>query len=152
MYTKEEFDQMKAEMMDVYKLLYPLAIQNLILENVGTPKLDAAINELIKNKQDKPFEKFMLTFLKCDLKVVNLKSILGKYIQQEKSQGILKIILMKLTFYYRARFFGNNVQIDKELIDLITDISVKMDSTLVNPRISKGKISQQIKLQLDNAR
>lgn len=151
-YTKEEFDQMKAEMMDVYKLLYPLAIQNLILENVGTPKLDAAINELIKNKQDKPFEKFMLTFLKCDLKVVNLKSILGKYIQQEKSQGILKIILMKLTFYYRARFFGNNVQIDKELIDLITDISVKMDSTLVNPRISKGKISQQIKLQLDNAR
>ena len=151
-YTKEEFDQMKAEMMDVYKLLYPLAIQNLILENVGTPKLDAAINELIKNKQDKPFEKFMLTFLKCDLKVVNLKSILGKYIQQEKSQGILKIILMKLTFYYRARFFGNNVQIDKELIDLITDISVKMDSTLANPRISKGKISQQIKLQLDNAR
>ena len=64
---------MKEQLVDVTKLIFPIAIQNLILENGGTPKLEAAINELIKNKQDKPFEKFMLTFLKCDLKIGRLK-------------------------------------------------------------------------------
>ena len=69
-------------MMDITKLMFPIAIQNMILENVGTPKLEAAINELIKKKKDKAFEKFMLAFLKCDLKIVNLKSELSQYISK----------------------------------------------------------------------
>lgn len=151
-YTEEAYEKFKADMVDVSKLLYPLAVQNMILENVGTPKLEAAINKLIVNKQDKPFEKFMLTFLKCDLKVVNLKSTLESYIQNEESKGILKIMLMKLTFYYRARFFGNNVGIDKELIDLITEIHMKLNSKLNSVYISKSKVTKQIKMQLDNQR
>ena len=34
----------KAEMAEISRLMFPIAIQNLILENVGTPKLEAAIN------------------------------------------------------------------------------------------------------------
>ena len=73
----------------------------------GTPKLESAIDELIQRNINKPFEKFMLTFLKCDLKKLNLKISLMKYIQEETSKSILKIILIKLTFYYKIRFFGN---------------------------------------------
>ena len=123
-------------------------MQNMILENIGTPKLEAAINELIQKKQDKPFEKFMLAFLKCDLKIVNLKNMLSIYIKNEKSKGILKIMLMKLTYYYRARFFGIDMRVDKELIDLITDIHMKLNPERYS-NFLKSRIARDIKFQLD---
>lgn len=147
--SEEEFEQMKSQMVDITKMIYPIAIQNMILENVGTPKLEAAINELIKNKQGKSFEIFMLTFLKCDLKIVNLRNTLEEYIKNEKSKDILKIALMKLTFYYRLRFFGNNVRIDKELTELITQIHMKIKPQKYQ-KFYKSKIVKEIKNQLDN--
>lgn len=147
--NKEDFDEMKSQLVDFTKLIFPIGIQNMILENVGTPKLEAAINELIKNKGDKAFEKFMLIFLKCDLKIVNLKLSLGKYIKDEKSKDILKITLMKLTFYYRVRFFGNNIQVDKDLIDLIAQIHMKLNPQKYQ-NYNKSLITQNIKFMLDN--
>lgn len=147
--TQEDFDKKKEEMVDITKLLFPIATQNMILENVGTPKLEAAINELIKDKQDKPFEKFMLTFLKSDLKIVGLKNLLGKYIKEEDSKNILKIALMKLLFYYRARFFGNSIQVDKELSDLIAEIHMKLNP-VKRQNFHKSEIAQDIKLMLDS--
>ena len=147
--SEEEFEQMKSQTVDITKLIYPIAIQNMILENVGTPKLEAAINELIKNKQGKSFEIFMLTFLKCDLKIVNLKNILEEYIRNEKSRDILKITLMKLTFYYRSRFFGNNIRIDNELTELIAQIHMKITPQKYQ-KFYKSKIVKEIKNQLDN--
>lgn len=147
--NEEQFEKVKAQAVDISKLLFPVAIQNMILENVGTPKLEAAINELIKQKQGKSFEIFMLTFLKCDLKIVNLKSTISEYINKENSKDVLKIALMKLTFYYRSRFFGNNVRIDNELIELITQIHMK-----INPQryqnFHRSEIAKNIRLQLDN--
>ena len=147
--TEEEFEKMKEQLVDVTKLIFPIAIQNLILETVGTPKLEAAINELIKNKQDKPFEKFMLTFLKCDLKIVGLKNLLGKYIRDEKSKNILKIALMKLTFYYRSRFFGTDLQVDRELTDLIAEIHMKLNPQK-GQNFHKSEIAQDIRFKLGN--
>lgn len=147
--SEEEFEKLKIQMVDITKLLYPIAIQNMILENVGTPKLEAAINELIKNKKGKSFEIFMLTFLKCDLKIVSLRNVLGGYIRNEDSKDILKIALMKLTFYYRSRFFGNNVRIDHELIELITQIHMKI-SPQKYQSFHKSEIVKDIKFQLDN--
>ncbi len=147
--NEEEFEKAKSQAVDISKLLFPVAIQNMILENVGTPKLEAAINELIKQKQGKSFEIFMLTFLKCDLKIVNLKNTISEYINKENSKDVLKIALMKLTFYYRSRFFGNNVRIDNELIELITEIHMK-----INPKrrqnFHRSEIAKKIRLQLDN--
>lgn len=104
---------------------------------------------MIKNKQDKSFEIFMLTFLKCDLKIVNLKNILEEYIRNEKSRDILKITLMKLTFYYRSRFFGNNIRIDNELTELIAQIHMKITPQKYQ-KFYKSKIVKEIKNQLDN--
>lgn len=147
--SEEEFEEMKSQMVDITKLLYPIAIQNMILENVGTPKLEMAINELMRNKQCKSFEIFMLIFLKCDLKIVNLKNILGEYIKNENSKDILKIALLKLTFYYRSRFFGNNIRIDNELIELIVQIHMKIRPQKYH-NYHKSKMVKEIRLQLDN--
>lgn len=146
--SEEEFEKLKIQMIDITKLLYPVAIQNMILENVGTPKLEAAINELIKNKKGKSFEIFMLTFLKCDLKIISLKNVLGEYIRNEGSKDILKIALMKLTFYYRSRFFGNNLRIDNELIELITQIHMKISPKRYQS-FHKSEIVKDIKFRLD---
>ena len=93
----------------------------------------------------------MLTFLKCDLNITNLKGLLEKYIKEEKSKDILKIALMKLTFYYRFRFFGNSPQTDRDLADLITEINAKL-----NPEVfagpQKSLTAKFIKSQLDNMR
>lgn len=145
---EEEFEQIKLEAVDINKMISPIAIQNMILENVGTPKLEMAIEDLIKLKQGKSFETFMLTFLKCDLRIVNIKNFLGKYIKNENSKSILKIALMKLTFYYRSRFFGIDKRIDNELIDLITEIHAKINPKDV-PWYAKSMVAKDIKSKLD---
>lgn len=146
--TPEEFKKTKSDMIDMSKLLFPIAIQNFILESVGTPKLEMAINELLKKKEDKAFEKFMLAFLKCDLKIVNLKSTLSRYIKNEESKAILKIMMIKLTFYYRSRFFGNNKQIDNDILDIITELHMKLNP-MKKQNLHKSAITKQIKLELD---
>lgn len=125
--SEEEFEKEKPKMYDYIKIFCPIAIQNIIIENVGTPKLEIAINSLMKSKSDKAFELFMLTFLKCDLKIANIKKILEDYIKREGSKDILKLALFKVTFYYESRFFGNNEIIDKDLLDLADQIRQKIN-------------------------
>lgn len=130
--SEEEFEKMKSTVLDMAKVSIPIAIQNVILENVGTPKLEMAINELLKEKDNKPFEKFMLIFLKCDLKIGSFQGMLGNYIKNENSESILKLILMKLIYYYRMRVFGVNITMDNVILDLICDTQRKL-----NPKESR---------------
>ena len=124
--TQEDFEKSKELFLEMIKISFPIALQHMILENVGTPKLEVAIDELMKQKEDKPFEKFMLEFLKCDLKIGNVTLELHRYIQKENSEGILKLIFMKLLFYYRMRFFGNDIQIYNSILDLIIEVQIKL--------------------------
>lgn len=125
--TQEDFEENKEQWLEVIKVSFPIALQHVILENVGTPKLEVAIDELMRQKEDKPFEKFMLEFLKCDLNVGNIVSELQRYIQKETSEGILKLIFIKLLFYYRIRFFGTNTQIYNSILDLIIEVQIKLN-------------------------
>ena len=70
----------------------------------------------------------MLSFLLCDIGSVNIKSFLKKYINEEDSKDILKLILLKLSFYYSCWYFGNDRTIDEVLLDLITDVNIKLSS------------------------
>ena len=151
--TQEDFEKSKELFFEMIKVTFPIAIQREILENVGTPKLEVAINELLGQKEGKPFEKFMLEFLKCDLNVGNILSELNKYIQKETSEGILKLIIMKLVFYYRMRFFGTNVQIYDGLLDLIMEVQIKLNRDKSNKlaynykgnrSIARKKLAKQI--------
>lgn len=125
--TEEEFEKMKNAFIEMAKISFPIAIQNLVLENVGTPKLEIAINDLMAMKDEKPFERFMFVFLKCDLKIGNILSELKRYIQKETSESILKLILTKLIYYYRMRMFGINLKMDNALLDLIFEIQLKLN-------------------------
>ena len=69
----------------------------------------------------------MLEFLKCDLNVGNVMSELHRYIQKETSEGILKLIFMKLLFYYSMRFFGTNTQIYNSILDLIIEVQIELN-------------------------
>ena len=122
----EDFEKSKEEVLEMIKVTLPIALQHVILENIGTPKLEIAINELMCRKKDKPFEKFMLEFLKCDLGLGNLKTELHRYIEKENSQSVLKLIFMKLLFYYRMRFFGTNNQIYIDIVDLMIEVQIKL--------------------------
>lgn len=124
--TQEDFEKSKEQALEMIKVTFPIAIQHAILENIGTPKLEIAIDELMEQKESKPFEKFMLEFLKCDLKLGNIISELRRYIQKETSIGILKLIFIKLVFYYRMRFFGTNTQIYNYILDLIIEVQIKL--------------------------
>ena len=125
--TLEDFEKSKEQFLEMIKVSFPIALQRVILENVGTPKLEVAIDELMGQKEDKPFEKFMLEFLKCDLNIGNVMSELHRYIQKETSEGILKLIFIKLLFYYRMRFFGTNMKIYNSILDLIIEVQIKLN-------------------------
>lgn len=137
--TYKAFEKSKEECLEMIKVSFPVAIQHMILENVGTPKLEVAIDELMKQKNDKPFEKFMLEFLKCDLNIGNIVYELGKYIKNESSEGILKLIFIKLIFYYRMRFFGRNTQIYQSILDLIIELQIKLNPRGKDDLIKKYK-------------
>lgn len=125
--SDDELEKIKDNLMEMIKVSIPIAVQNMISENVGTPKMEIAINDLILSKQEKPFEKFMLIFLKCDLKIGNSISELKRYIHYETSESILKLIMMKLIFYYRMRFFGVDRKMDESILDLIIMIQIKLN-------------------------
>lgn len=132
---------------------FPIALQHVILENVGTPKLEVAIDELMEQKKYKPFEKFMIEFLKCDLNVGNVIPELHRYIQKETSEGIIKLIIMKLLFYYRMRFFGTNKQIYNGILDLIIEAQIKLNMNKDLTKVLKGNkslVRKELAKQIEN--
>lgn len=151
--TQEDFEKSKELFLEMIKVSFPIALQHVILENVGTPKLEVAIDELMEQKKYKPFEKFMLEFLKCDLNVGNVIPELHRYIQKETSEGIIKLIIMKLLFYYRMRFFGTNKQIYNGILDLIIEAQIKLNMNKDLTKVLKGNkslVRKELAKQIEN--
>ena len=48
------------------------------------------------------------------------------YIEEETSPDILKLILVKLGFYYNIWYFGKDAYMDEMLLDLITETQIKL--------------------------
>lgn len=151
--TDKDFNEIKEAVLDLLKISLPIGMQFYIAGNVGSPKLDIVIAELIKENADKNFTKFMLSFLYCDMGNGKIKRFLMDYINIEESKDILKLILFKLSFYYSMRYFGNEPQIDDVLLDLITEVQVKLSAdNKLGAKMHKGEIKQQIKQQFETQR
>jgi hypothetical protein len=151
--TDEEYDKIKENVLDLLKLVLPVAIQFSLVDNVGTPKLEVVISELIQASKDKKFTRFMLSFLLCDISNGSVKTFLMNYINEEDSEDILKLILAKLGFYYSMWYFGNNLQIDNMLLDLITEVQIKLSGeSCLKLQMKKGEFKKQIKQQYDAKR
>lgn len=124
--TEDKVFKMKTQIYDAFQIAFPIAIQQVIFENIGTPKLELAIEDLLKNKQNKPFEKFMLNFLKSDLDIGNIIADLRRYIREEDSHSILKIIEIKILFYIMLRVWDEDKKRESELLDLLIEINIKL--------------------------
>ncbi len=124
--TETEVYKIRTQVYDIFQIAFPIAIQQVIYENVGTPKLELAINDLLQKKHDKPFEKFMLSFLKSDLEIGNIINDLRKYIREENSHSILKIMEVKILFYIMMRVWDEDKKRESELFDLLMEINYKL--------------------------
>ena len=148
--TDEEYENIKQNTLDLLKVVLPIAIQFCIVDNVGTPKLDIVIHELIQNNKDKKFTRFMLSFLLCDIGNGNIKTFLMNYISDEDSKDFLKLILAKLGIYYSMWYFGNNPHMDDVLLDLITEVQFKISGeNRLQMQAKKGEYKKRIKQQYD---
>ena len=151
--TDEEYKKIKENVLDLLKIVLPVAIQFSLVDNVGTPKLEVVISELIQANKDKKFTRFMLSFLLCDISNGNKKIFIRNYINEEDSKDILKLILAKLEFYYDMWYFGNNPQMDNILLDLITETQIKLsDENSLQLQSNKDELKKQIKKRYDAQR
>ena len=151
--TDEEYKKIKENVLDLLKIVLPVAIQFSLVDNVGTPKLEVVISELIQANKDKKFTRFMLSFLFCDISNGNIKTFLRNYINEEDSKDILKLIIVKLGLYYDMWYFGNNPQIDNTLLDLIAETQIKLsDENRLQLQMKKDEFKKQIKQQYDAQR
>lgn len=151
--TDEEYEKMKQDTLELIKIVLPIAIQFNIANNVGSPKLEIVISELIQAYKDRKFTRFMLSFLFCDIGNGSVKTFLMNYIEEETSPDILKLILVKLGFYYNIWYFGKDAYMDEMLLDLITETQIKLSgqkSLLLN--MNKGEYKKQIKRRYDTQR
>ena len=139
--TEEDVEQFKTTINDFMKIGFPLALQAVIVENVGNPKLEIAINETINKNKSSEFMVFMLTLLKSDLRIGNIKNAISSYIKQVQNIDILKIVLFKMIFYYRSRYFGNDVSMDAKILEIIVDLEMRL-----NPNIDRGQKALVTKL------
>lgn len=143
--TNEEFEDIKSKVLDLIKIIFPIALQACMARNVGTPKLEVTISELIEDNKNRRFTKFMLVFLLCDIGNGDMRSFLMKYIDSEDSKDIQKLILMKLDFYYSMWYFGNSSKTDEMLLDLITETQIKIAGSNLKIQSNKSMIKQHIK-------
>ena len=151
--TDEEYEKIKGNVLDLLKIVLPVAIQFCMVDNVGTPKLEVVISELIQANKDKKFTRFMLSFLLCDIGNGNIKTFLMNYIREEESKDILKLILAKLGFYYSMWYFGNDPHMDDILLDLITETQIKLSGeSNLQLQMKKGEYKKQLKQQYDAQR
>lgn len=151
--TDDEFEKYKKTIMDLITVFLPVGFQLLIAENVGSPKLNVVIKELIDNKENEKFTKFMLTFLYCDMGNGNIKGFLMDYIKKEKSKDIMELVFMKLSYYYSMRYFGNDPRIDNDLVELITEVRIKLShKDLSMYKRNKGLLMKGLKQCADKTR
>lgn len=148
--TDKEYNDIKQNVLDLLKLVIPIAMQFSMVDNVGSPKLDVVISELIQTNKDKKFTRFMLSFLLCDIGNGNIKAFLANYIREEDSKNILKLIIAKLGIYYDMWYFGNNPRTDDVILDLITEAQIKLiGKNRLQVRMTKSEYKKQIKRQYD---
>lgn len=151
--TEKEFEEYKKSAMDLVTIFLPVGFQLLIAENVGSPKLNIIVKELIYNKEKEKFTRFMLTFLYCDMGNGDIKRFLSDYINIEESKDIMELVLMKLGYYYSMRYFGIDSKMDDMLIELMADVKIKLtNKEKLKSKVYKGTIKRELKQQADSMR
>ncbi|MEF3353135.1 metallophosphoesterase [Paenibacillus sp. GYB006] len=118
----------------------PLAMQTIVLKDLGSPKLKVVISRLI-DQVETDFERLILTCLYGDLR---LEGYIAKYqtlFRTTRSSLIKEIIKSKL-FYYQTFFTMPRLE-QEQLVNLLSDIMSSEKGKVKNPHV-KGRIKQEL--------
>lgn len=141
-YTAGDIRKLKKFMQDVLKITVPIALQNIAFENIGTTKLKAILNDVIKDKNSDDFSRFFSVFLYSDLDLPGLQKVLKDYCAEANNKSLLTIIFFKLLYYYMFRYFSPSL--DPFFENLLADINVKLNGW---DKQSKSIIIAELKKQ-----
>lgn len=139
-YSKDDISKIKDVAQDVLKITLPIAIQNIALENIGTPKLKSVIDRAISDDNCNEFSRFFSVFLFSDLRLPGLQNVLKRYVSDAKDKSLLKIIFFKLMYYYCFRYFSPSL--DPFLESTLADINIRLNG---GNKHGKVQIIQTIK-------
>ncbi len=124
-HSEEDIRRIEVLTNDIIKIALPLAIQNIALENIGTTKLKAIIEGVLRDGESGDFPKLFSVFLFCDLRLPGLRNELQRYVADAKDKSLLTIIFFKLMYYYRYRYFSPSL--DSFLENTLADINRKLN-------------------------
>lgn len=123
-YTQADLDKIKESTQDIIKVVLPISIQNIALENVGTVKLKNVYQSAMESSDIHEFARFFSTFLLCDLRVPGVIDIIQNYVRQITDKALLTIVFFKLMYYYQLRYFPSTY--DTKLESILADINLKL--------------------------
>lgn len=123
-YTQEDFDKLKDFTQDIIKIVLPISIQNIALENVGTVKLRTIYEAAMEASDIHDFSKFFSTFILCDLRVHGSIEIMQNYVRKITDKSLLTIVFFKLMYYYQLRYFPGSY--DTQLENILAEINLKL--------------------------
>ena len=138
--TQEDIDKLIDITQDIIKIVLPISIQNVALENVGTTKLKTIYESAMGSFDIHDFSKFFSTFILCDLRVHGAIEIIQNYVRKITDKSLLTIIFFKLMYYYQLRYFPSTY--DAQLESILADINLKLQG---KRRDYKSKVIQKIK-------
>ena len=141
-YTEEDIQNTESIAKDFIRIVLPIGIQNVALENIGTIKLKNTFESRMKSSDANGFGKFFTTFILCDLRAKGVGEILRKYVAEVKDKSLLKIVFFKLLYYYQFRYFSRNL--DAVLENALADINHKLSG---QAKFNKSATIKQIKGQ-----
>lgn len=124
---KEEIQKEQNIIADILKIALPITLQNIALENVGTAKLQNVFCEKIESDTSYDFEKFFSVFLFTDLRLPGIKNVIKQYLSEPKRKALLKIIFVKILYYYHFRYFSSSL--DPFMENILFDINAKLNNT-----------------------
>lgn len=124
---------------DFFKLTFPLILENMALENIGSPKLrEVFINYYNSCTEWNSFEKFLITFLCADLRVPEGLDYLEELTKKTDNKCILTISFYKLLYYYKFGYFREDFDIKLE--NLLADINIRIHKGKYASRAEREKI------------
>ncbi len=151
---ENEFKQVKNKIAlfnDLIKISYPLIVENIAFEKIGSTKLKTLLEKLIiENDKNDSFQMGILIFLYCDLRIKNCLDKMDNFIKKTTSSYLLTITLFKVIHYYMIHYF--NKEYDKILLDLIRKINLKLHNNNENciAKLKKYRLQNDMISKNDN--
>lgn len=132
--TAEEFDKIKL----AFKAALPIAAQNIATDTMGSQKLTISMKNLLMQNETDEWMRFIVGLTYSDMKLSGYLDILGTLVNKTKNKAILRLIYLKLWYYYTTGHVRKSEE--EQLEAIIADIVVRLQK--------KGKFAKSIVMKM----